>query len=217
MVDFSIPNLCGANLEFNKLINQFDVIKKEIKSGLDIDASELASVLDISFTQLETDLRAMIPQLPALPAINFQAEVTSLAGLAAGSTAYLSKLAAITTQFGSALPDLKSLVETAVGSGGDICGGLPNLQLPSGATEALEKAKNVLQATAAAVEEEAQSFSDDMSEDAVKALYGDAFSRDALSSLLKASASHAKSALEMATVKVAAIQAEEDAIASMTH
>jgi len=94
---------------------------------------------------------------------------------------------------------------------------LPNLYLPSGAIEALEKAKNVLQATAAAAEEEAQSFSDDMSEDDVKALYGDAFSRDALSSLLKSVASHAKSAMEMATVKAAAIQAEEDAIASMTH
>ena len=32
MVDFSAPNLCGANPDFNKLMSQFDTIKAEILS-----------------------------------------------------------------------------------------------------------------------------------------------------------------------------------------
>ena len=78
MVDFSAPNLCGANPDFNKLMSQFDSIKAEIEAGLDVNASTLASTLNASLTRLETDLRAMISAMPTLPAVNFQAEVESL-------------------------------------------------------------------------------------------------------------------------------------------
>lgn len=148
MVDFAAPNLCGASPDFNKLMNQFDTIKSEIVSGLDVDASTLANTLNTSLTQLETDLRAMVPSLPTLPAVNFQAEVASLANLSTGSIEYINKLAQLTTQFGSSLPDIEGAITSAIGAvtaGGDVCGGLPNLELPSGATEAVEKAKNSIQ------------------------------------------------------------------------
>ena len=110
MVDFAAPNLCGANPDFNKLMSQFDIIKAEIASGLDIDASTLAGKLNTALTQLETDLRAMVPSLPTLPAVNFQSEVTSLATLPIGSQAYINKLATITSQFGDALPNISAAI-----------------------------------------------------------------------------------------------------------
>ena len=189
MVDFSAPNLCGASPDFNKLMSQFDSIKSELTAGLDVDASTLASTLNTSLTQLETDLRAMVPSLPTLPAVNFQAEVASLATLPTGSQAAIDKLAQLTTQFGSALPDISSAIDSAISAvttGGDVCGALPNLELPSGAEEAVEKAKNSLQATAAALEEQAQSFSDDTSEDDDTAIYGDASARKTLEDTKKA-------------------------------
>ena len=158
MVDFAAPNLCGASPDFNKLMSQFDTIKSELTSGLDVDASTLASTLNTSLTQLETDLRAMVPSLPTLPAVNFQAEVASLANLSTGSIEYINKLAQLTTQFGSSLPDIEGAITSAISAvtaGGDVCGALPNLELPNGATEAVEKAKNSIQATAAALEEQA--------------------------------------------------------------
>ena len=55
MVDFAIPNLCGANPDFNKLMSQFDSIKGEILGGLEFDAGTLASTLTTSLNQLEAD------------------------------------------------------------------------------------------------------------------------------------------------------------------
>ena len=220
MVDFAAPNLCGANPDFNKLMSQFDTIKSEIVGGLDVDASALASTLNASLTQLETDLRAMVPSLPTLPAVNFQAEVAALASIPTGSIDYINKLGQLTTQFGSALPDIEGAINSAISAvtaGGDVCGALPNLELPSGATEALEKAKNSLQATAAALEEEAQSFSDDTSVDEDGAIYGDAFSRDTLSTELESLKSSLETAAKQFGTKAEMINAELDDVAAQAR
>ena len=217
MVDFSAPNLCGANPDFNKLMSQFDTIKAEILSGLDVDASTLASTLNASLTQLETDLRAMVPSLPTLPGVNFQAEVASLATLSTGSTAYINKLAQLTTQFGEALPDITCAINSAlaaVTAGGDVCGSLPNLELPNGASEAIEKAKNTLQATAPALEELAQSFSDDVSVDEDGAIYGDSYSRDTLSSEITSLKSSLETAAKQFATKAEMLAAELSAAAA---
>jgi len=220
MVDFAAPNLCGASPDFNKLMNQFDTIKSEIVSGLDVDASTLANTLNTSLTQLETDLRAMVPSLPTLPAVNFQAEVASLATIPTGSLGYINKLAQLTTQFGSSLPDIEGAITSAIGAvtaGGDVCGGLPNLELPSGATEAVEKAKNSIQATAAALEEQAQSFSTDVSVDEVGALYGDQFSRDTLSSEITSLKSSLETAAKQFATKAEMLAAELSAAAAQAR
>ena len=180
MVDFSIPNLCGASPDFNKLMSQFDSIKGEILSGLEFDAGTLAATLSTAFNQLETDLRAMIPQLPSLPSVNFQAEVAALSSLAVGSNAYLSKLAILQSQFGSQLPNLESVISDALSSvlgGGDVCAGVPNLELPAGAIEAVERAKVSLQPLKDVAGEEVSKFSTDESVDETKAVYGDAVSK----------------------------------------
>ena len=220
MVDFAAPNLCGASPDFNKLMNQFDTIKSEIVNGLDVDASTLANTLNTSLTQLETDLRAMVPSLPSLPAVNFQAEVASLATIPTGSLGHINKLAQLTTQFGSSLPDIEGAITSAIGAvtaGGDVCGGLPNLELPSGATEAVEKAKNSIQATAAALEEQAQSFSTDVSVDEVGALYGDQFSRDTLSSEITSLKSSLETAAKQFATKAEMLAAELSAAAAQAR
>ena len=217
MVDFTAPNLCGASPNFNKLMSQFDAIKSELLSGIDVDASTLASTLSASLTQLETDLRAMIPSLPTLPAVNFQAEVTSLATLPVGSTAYINKLAQLTTQFGEALPDINDAITSAIAAitaGGDVCGVLPNLELPSGATEAIEKAKNTLQATAPALVEVAQSFSSDTTVNDAIAIYGDAIARDTLSSERTSLKSSLETAAKQFATKAEKIAAEVSAAAA---
>jgi hypothetical protein len=201
-------------------MNQFDTIKSEIVSGLDVDASTLANTLNTSLTQLETDLRAMVPSLPSLPAVNFQAEVASLATIPTGSLGYINKLAQLTTQFGSSLPDIEGAITSAIGAvtaGGDVCGGLPNLELPSGATEAVEKAKNSIQATAAALEEQAQSFSTDVSVDEVGALYGDQFSRDTLSSEITSLKSSLETAAKQFATKAEMLAAELSAAAAQAR
>ncbi len=220
MVDFAAPNLCGASPDFNKLMSQFDNIKSELTSGLDVDASTLASTLNTSLTQLETDLRAMVPSLPTLPAVNFQAEVASLANLSTGSIEYINKLAQLTTQFGSSLPDIEGAITSAIAAvtaGGDVCGVLPNLELPSGAAEAVEKAKNSIQATAAALEEQAQSFSTDVSVDEVGALYGDQFSRDTLSSEITSLKSSLETAAKQFDAKAEKLAAEISAAAAQAR
>ena len=211
MVDFAAPNLCGANPDFNKLMSQFDSIKAEIEAGLDANASTLASTLNASLTRLETDLRVMISAMPTLPAVNFQAEVESLGTLSAGSAAYVQKLASIVSQFGSALPDIEAEISKALASGGDICAGLPNLELPSGAEEAIEKAKNSLQALKPAMEEAAQEFSDDDMVDEEAAIYGDSYSRTTLSENLTALEKKIKAEEEMFDRKVKQIEAEIEA------
>ena len=217
MVDFAAPNLCGANPDFNKLMSQFDIIKAEIASGLDIDASTLAGKLNTALTQLETDLRAMVSALPTLPAVNFQSEVTSLATLPIGSQAYINKLATITSQFGDALPDISTAISKAldtVTAGGDVCGDLPNLELPSGATEAIEKAKNTLQATAPALVELAQSFSEDATVNDATAIYGDSYSRDTLSSEITSLKSSLETAAKQLNTKAEMLAAELSAAAA---
>ena len=191
MVDFAIPNLCGANPDFNKLMSQFDSIKGEISSGLEFDAGTLASTLTTSLNQLEADLRVMIPELPSVPAVNFQSEVTSLISLPVGSSAYLSKLATLQSQFGSQLPNLESVVSDALSSvlaGGDVCGVSPNLELPAGATEAIELAKSSLQPTVDALAEDASAFSTDKTENETKAVYGDVVSKKEQESVQTAAA-----------------------------
>jgi len=184
MVDFAVPNLCGVSLDFNKLASQFDSMKTTIAGNLEADAGSFTSLLDTSLIDLELNLRAMIPTIPTIPAVNFQAEVTSLAGLIPGSSSYISKLGLIKSQFGSGLPDIDSLIKLALAAallGGDVCSILPNLELPSGATAVLEKAQNSLQANSAGIEESIQELSSDDTVNEITGAVGDAFARAQIS------------------------------------
>ena len=85
MADFKIPNLCGASPEFNAIQSKFEVMMNSAIDGLEVDASALKITLDADLTSLVVDIKVMVPELPALPNINLQAQLTSLSGLSVGS------------------------------------------------------------------------------------------------------------------------------------
>ena len=163
MVDFSVPNLCGANTELNKLMSQYDDIKKLLFDKLEEAASDLADALGVDTDVLDVDLKKLVPKLPALPATNLQSEITSLLAMSPTSPGYVNKLADIASKFGTGLSaggyNLDSLISGAVSdlaSGLDLCGNVPNFELPAGASQAVEKAKAALQPT---IESEAEILS----------------------------------------------------------
>ena len=161
MANFKVPNLCGASPEFNAIQTKFESMITSALDGLETDAAALKATLDSEVNALVGDLKTMIPELPALPDINLQAELTSLTGLDIGSGEHNALLADITSKFGNALTtggfSLDSLVSDAaslLGGGGSLCSGVPNFTVPAAGGDAVQKAVGVLQAAADAEEEQ---------------------------------------------------------------
>ena len=153
MADYKIPNLCGASEKFNAIQSKLDTMVSDAIDGLEVDASALKATMDTDVTSLVSDLKSMIPELPALPDVNLQGQLTSLAGLAAGSGAHNALLASVTSKFGSGLTaggfSLDSLVSdaaSAISGGTDLCGAVPNFSVPAAGGDAVQKAVEVLQA-----------------------------------------------------------------------
>ena len=155
MADYKIPNLCGASVQFNALQSKFDDMINTAASpaGLIADAKALAASLEPNVTSLLDEVKGLQPELPSLPDVNLQAELTSLAGLAAGSFEHGQLLAEITTKFGSGLTaggfsmdTLVSDAATAITGGTDLCGAVPNFTVPATAgAAAVQIANAVLQ------------------------------------------------------------------------
>lgn len=161
MADFKVPNLCGASPEFNAIQTKFEAMMTSATDGLEVDASALKATLDTDVTSLVADLKAMIPELPALPNVNLQAQLTSLSGLSVGSGQHNTLLADITTKFDSALTasgfSLDTLVSdaaSALSGGGNLCEAVPNFEVPAAGGAAVEKAIGVLQPALDSVKEE---------------------------------------------------------------
>tara|TARA_R100001377_G_scaffold61655_2_gene37614 strand:- start:1118 stop:1405 length:288 start_codon:yes stop_codon:yes gene_type:complete len=93
MVDFTTPNLLGASPEFNKLISQFDSIKESLKSQLEAEIDTVKSNVGSSLSVLDSDMKELIPELPATPDISFISEIQNLAALPSGGLSSLSALA----------------------------------------------------------------------------------------------------------------------------
>ena len=100
MADFKIPNLCGASEQLNATQRQFDSVIRGLIDGIEDDASTLAANMEPTITELVSNFKAMMPELPALPNINLQAQLTSLLGMTPGSAQYITLLSDITTKFG---------------------------------------------------------------------------------------------------------------------
>ena len=202
MVNFAIPNLPGASDVYNKIASKVDSIEKDVMSKLEVDASVLTSSLSTDLTDLKAKTGDMIPELPSLPAVNLQSEITSLAALSPGSGEYIAKIASITTSFGSAISaggyNVDSIVSDGIsslaGDTGSLSAAIPNMELPSGATEAIELAKASLLPTIDVVKEDAPTFSTDESVDELKGIFGDAFATNALADSAKTLASVAETA-----------------------
>ena len=166
MVDFKTPNLAGANESFNSFATKLESIKDNMLSGLESEASTLASTLSTELSELTIELRDMMPEVPALPDVNLQSKLTSLSGLTQGSSQYNNLLNDITLSFDSALTtggySLDSLVTSAtdaIGDGKTLSGVVPNFEIAAdGLSDAIEKANAVLQATEDSVSEKASTI-----------------------------------------------------------
>ena len=153
MADFKIPNLCGASPEFNAIQSKFEAMMSSVTDGLEVDASTLKTTLNTDITALVADIKVMVPELPALPNINLQAQLTSLSGLTIGSSQHNTLLADITTKFGSeltaggySLDTLVTIAAAAILGGTSLCSSIPNFEVDAaGVNDASEKAIAVLQ------------------------------------------------------------------------
>ena len=160
MADFKVPNLCGASPEFNAIQTKFDSLMSSVTDGLELDAGALTTTLDGDVNALVGDIKVMIPDLPALPDVNLQAELTSLSSLTTGSVQHTALLADITSKFGSeltaggfSLETLVGVAALALGGGESLCSSVPNFTVPAAGGDAVQKAVGVKQAAADALPE----------------------------------------------------------------
>ena len=79
MADFKTPSLAGSSAEFNSVLSTFDSIKSEVVAGLEADVADLVANLTISVVgDLASKLGDLVPEIPELPNVNLQSEMSSL-------------------------------------------------------------------------------------------------------------------------------------------
>ena len=122
MADFKTPSLSGSSPELNEVLGKFDSIKGEVSDGLESEASVLASTLNTSVEgDLKSKLGDLVPEIPPLPNVNLQSEMSSLLDIdqstLAGQQEFANKKAALEFQFGEGLTaggyDLDTLTTNA--------------------------------------------------------------------------------------------------------
>ena len=143
MANFTIPNLCGASPELNLASTKIADLENEITSKLDAVASEAAAAFDSALADVKDGLDGLALDLPEVPNVNFQAEITSLINdidktTLEGITAFNNKLAELEKDFGETLKEkgleLDKLITdatSAIGGGGDVCALAHNLEIPA--------------------------------------------------------------------------------------
>ena len=143
MANFNIPNLCGASPELNVASLKIESLENEITAKLDAVASEAAAAFNTALTDVKTGLDGLALDLPEVPNVNFQSELTSLINdidktTIEGIAAFNNKLAELEKDFGDTLKEkgltLDSLVSdatTKLATGGDVCALAPNIEIPA--------------------------------------------------------------------------------------
>jgi hypothetical protein len=217
-MDFNVPNLPGSSDIYNKIAAKVADIEKDIKASLDIPASELKTKLESHLTDLVEKTKGLIPELPTTTPVNFQAEIEGLLALSPTSSGYAEKLAGLSNNFGPglieagyALDDLVVAGASALkGASGSLSGALPNFEIPAGSLESIQVAKASMMPEVLALKEAAHKFSTDVSEDDVKAIFGDAFSTKKLEETKSAMETFAKKIEKDWGAKAARLQAQLD-------
>ena len=143
MANFNIPNLCGASPELNAASLKIESLENEITAKLDAVASEAAAAFNTALTDVKAGLDGLALDLPEVPNVNFQSELTSLINdidktTIEGIAAFNNKLAELEKDFGETLKEkgltLDSLVSdatTKLAAGGDVCALAPNIEIPA--------------------------------------------------------------------------------------
>ena len=143
MANFNIPNLCGASPDLNGALDEINKLKEKLTANIDVDASALKADLESGLADLKGAFDKLEIELPEVPNINFQAEVTSLINdidktTVEGLAAFNIKLASLKLDFGDTLSDkgidfdsLIASAETKLGGGGNVCDTVANLEIPA--------------------------------------------------------------------------------------
>ena len=146
MADFKTPNLCGANPNLNEALSKIDDLKNEIGSKIDALASDAASAFETALSDVKSGLDGLAIDLPEIPDVNFQSELTSLINdidrtTIQGLATFNAKLAQLELDFGETLTEkglsLDSLITdatTKLSAGGNVCDLAPNIEIPSGSS-----------------------------------------------------------------------------------
>ena len=165
MADYTTPNLAGASEAFNGFAKKLDAVKDSMLAGLEVDASALASTMSADLTSLTTELRDFMPELPALPDINLQSQLSSLSEIPVGTSQYNTLLGSITDNFGTAVTAAGSSLDSfvsdaasAVADGDTLSGVIPNMKLPALGGDVKLLADAIKQATENAEKEIPSSF-----------------------------------------------------------
>jgi hypothetical protein len=125
--------ICGANDNLNGILTELDSYQDNLINQLEsnVDATALKSAVEGNLSGLENKVKGLIPELPSIPDLGLQDELSALKGFAEGGLAggqeYLSKLASLKTSFPDV--DVDSLLSGAP------CDA-PNITLPSGGSPA---------------------------------------------------------------------------------
>ena len=143
MANFNIPNLCGASPDLNGALDEINKLKDKLTANIDVDASALKADLESGLADLKGAFDKLEIELPEVPNINFQAEVTSLINdidktTVEGLAAFNIKLASLKLDFGDTLSDkgidfdsLISSAETKLAGGGNVWDTVANLEIPA--------------------------------------------------------------------------------------
>ena len=107
MANFKIPDLCGASLELNLASSRIADLESQITSQINAEASAAKAAIESKLTDVKLGLDGLVPDLPELPNLNFQSELTSLISFdistPQGLTQYTSKLNDLKLKFGDTL------------------------------------------------------------------------------------------------------------------
>ena len=106
-------SLCADNINFDAVTEKALTFKDTLKSklggvgGTFSSASDLKSLVEEKVVDLKSQMTTLLPEIPEIPALSLQSELTSLAGFdltsPSGLLSYKSKLSSITESFGSSL------------------------------------------------------------------------------------------------------------------
>ena len=124
---------CGSNEKLNSILTEIDSFQDNLLSNLQskVDATGLVSSVEGNISALKTKALSLIPEVPSIPDLGLQDELSALKGFAEGGLAggqeYLSKLASLKTSFPDV--DVDSLLSGAP------CDA-PNVTLSSGGSPA---------------------------------------------------------------------------------
>ena len=154
MANFNIPNLCGASPELNAASLKIESLENEITAKLDAAASDAAAAFNTALTDVKAGLDGLALDLPEVPNVNFQSELTSLINdidktTIEGIAAFNNKLAELEKDFGNTLKEkglgLDKLVTDAtskLATGGDVCALAPNIEIPAANSGSLTAARD---------------------------------------------------------------------------